>query len=62
MRDKCKILAHMFQLALKKYYEMTKKQDANNNSLIFKVFQSLKAIFICDQPVSELVAVISRFI
>lgn len=31
MRDKCKILAHMFQLALKKYYEMTKKQDANNN-------------------------------
>lgn len=52
----------MFELALKKHYETTKKLPNNKNEMILKVIQCLKAIFICDSPVSELIAIISKFI
>lgn len=62
MRDKCRILAHMFGVALKKFYDVTKNQPFDVNEVIKKVFQCLKVVFICDSPITELIAVISKFI
>jgi hypothetical protein len=62
MREKCRILANMFELALEKYYETTKKLNNNKNEMILKVIQCLKAVFICHSPVSELLGIISEFI